>query len=78
MLRNSLLARLRACAVIAAAASIAPVLAGAAADASPQGGSELRAKHGELRPSLERNHFGRAQGGNQQGNEAARRKPKTT
>ena len=59
MLPNSLVAGLRACAVIAAAASIAPVLAGAAADASPQGGSELRAKYGELRPSLERNQFGR-------------------
>ncbi len=59
MLPNSLLAGLRACAAIAAAACIAPALAAAVVDAPPLGGSELRAKYTELRPNLERNHFGR-------------------
>ena len=59
MRTHSLLASLRACAAIVAAASIAPAFAAAIPEAPSQGGDELRAKYTELRPSLERNQFGR-------------------
>jgi hypothetical protein len=43
----------------AAAVFIAPVIAATVPEAPPAGGKELRAKYAELRPSLERNQFGR-------------------
>lgn len=54
-----LLAALRGFAAVVATASIAPVMAAAVAEVLPQGATELRAKYTELRPSLEKNQFGR-------------------
>ena len=59
MVRKSLLQGLRYAAAVAAAASIAPALAAVSTEAPAQAAGDLRAKYTELRPSLERNQFGR-------------------
>jgi hypothetical protein len=59
MFRQSLLRILRHAGAIAATAAMGPVLAAVSTDAPAQAAGELRAKYTELRPSLERNQFGR-------------------
>jgi hypothetical protein len=59
MLPRHIVAALRAGTAIVATALIAPAFAAVSVEAPAQGATDLRAKYTELRPSLERNQFGR-------------------